>query len=71
MPRGPFVCSGGTGQAVGALFTQVMWHENPHTFGGKKQTVFNKNSFLWKENSLNNPYIQGVMLDECVSPIFK
>lgn len=65
IPRGPFVCSGGTGHAVGALFTQVIWHENPHTFGRtKKETKFNKNSFYKKK--IHQEFITS-KVNECFS----
>ena len=64
---GGSAAAGGTGQAVGALFTQVMWHENPHTLEGKKETMFKKNSFLQREHSLSTHYRQSVTLDECLS----
>jgi len=34
--------------------------------GGKK-TMFNKNSLLQKDNSLSTHYIQGAIVDECLS----
>lgn len=33
---------------------------------GKKETVFNKNPFLQRENSLSTHYMQSAMLNACL-----
>lgn len=39
--------------------------------GGGKNTMFNKNLFLQKDNSLTAQYIQGAMLAECLSVVVR
>lgn len=64
IPSGPLVCSGGTGQVVGALFTQVIWHENPQTVGGEKRHDLDK-FILTIAKFTGTSCMHGAMLDKC------